>query len=97
MQKLIDAEHFYKELFELYQGIGWDERDVHFSLADIKCNLELMPTVDAVEVVRCKDCKYREVQVDGVFCYEMCGIRSEIINLEGFCHMGKRREDAKTH
>ena len=46
-------------------------------------------------VVRCKDCKHREVQVDGVFRYEICGIRGEIINLEGFCHMGKRREDAE--
>lgn len=47
------------------------------------------------EVVRCKDCKHREVQVDGVFRYEICGIRSEIINLDGYCHMGKRREDAE--
>ncbi len=47
-----------------------------------------------VPVVRCKDCIHREVQVDGVFRYEMCGIRNEIINLDGFCHMGKRRENA---
>ncbi|MBQ1574602.1 MAG: hypothetical protein IIZ78_26055 [Clostridiales bacterium] len=46
-----------------------------------------------VRVVNCKDCKHREVQVDGVFRYEMCGLRGEIINLEGFCHMGKRRND----
>ena len=50
---------------------------------------------DYVKVVRCKDCKHREIQVDGVFRYEMCGIRGEIINLNGFCHMGKRRDDAK--
>lgn len=48
---------------------------------------------DLVPVVRCKDCKYREVQVDLVYRYEICGIRNEIINLNGFCHMGKRRED----
>jgi DNA-directed RNA polymerase subunit RPC12/RpoP len=48
MPRIIDAEQFYKELAELYQDIGWDERDNHISLADIKCNLELMPTVDPV-------------------------------------------------
>ena len=49
---------------------------------------------DLVQVVRCRDCKHREVQVDGVFRYEICGIRNEIINLDGYCHMGKRRENA---
>lgn len=61
---------------------AWDSRKNDY-VRDIR---------DAVEVVRCKDCIHREIQVDGVFRYEICGLRNEIINLEGFCHMGKRRK-----
>ena len=93
MGRLIDAD----KLKNHYAW--WENGTAEMTLAEAKKNfdviIDVQPTVDAVEVVRCKDCKHREVQVDGVFRYEMCGIRNEIINLDGFCHMGKRREDAK--
>lgn len=65
------------------------ERIVRYTTDDgvhVKCE-------EVGDLVRCKDCKYREVQVDGVFRYEMCGMRDEIINLDGYCHMGRRRKD----
>lgn len=43
----IDADDFLKQSAELYEHAGWDEREVHFSLADLRCNLEMMPTVEA--------------------------------------------------
>lgn len=48
--RLIDADEFIKGLEDLYQQAGWDRRDVHFSLADTICNLDMMPTVDAIPV-----------------------------------------------
>ena len=58
--------------------------------------IEDFPTVDAVEVVRCKDCKYRkQFQSDGTFyCsdpnYGM-GIGVELQD-DDFCSYGERRE-----
>jgi len=43
----IDADDFLKQSSELYEHAGWDEREVHFSLAGLRCNLEMMPTVEA--------------------------------------------------
>ena len=48
--RAIDADDFLKQSTELYEHAGWDEREVHFSLADLRCNLEMMPTVEAIPV-----------------------------------------------
>lgn len=48
------------------------------------------PTVDAVPVVRCKDCKYLEI----TGCYGECGKAIlGIVNPDDFCSRGKRRAD----
>lgn len=48
--RTIDANDFLKQSTELYEHAGWNEREVHFSLADLRCNLEMMPTVEAIPV-----------------------------------------------
>lgn len=48
--RTIDSDDFLKQSTELYEHAGWDEREVHFSLADLRCNLEMMPTVEAIPV-----------------------------------------------
>ena len=54
----------------------------------IKCFVEQMPTVDAVEVVRCKDCKHNK---DG-FCV---GYHAQHdIMPDDFCSYGERKEGA---
>lgn len=51
--------------------------------------LELAPAVDAVEVVRCEDCKYNE-QVTAPKGYVYCS-RWDIGTVDnGFCHMGAK-------
>lgn len=47
------------------------------------------PTVDAVEVVRCKDCKYRN---DVANCERFSGER--YVQANSYCSWGERREDA---
>ena len=48
------------------------------------------PTVDAVPVVRCKDCKYLEI----TGCYGECGKAIlGIVSPEDFCSRGERRAD----
>ena len=50
------------------------------------------PTVDAVEVVRCKDCKFMEIESSGKYWVARCSIKNQILNPSGFCESGERRE-----
>ena len=51
------------------------------------------PAVDAVEVVRCKDCKY-QITTDGFYaCHKFMGENVSIItNPNNYCSFGRRRE-----
>lgn len=49
-------------------------------------DVETAPTIDAVEVVRCKDCKH----FDGS--YPMCCRFEETIKADGYCSFGEKRE-----
>ena len=54
--------------------------------------LDNTPTIDAVEVVRCKDCKYHENErIDMVYCPAVLGVGSWVEN-DWFCKDGERRE-----
>ena len=37
--KLIDSDKFLQDMADLYRQAGWDEREVHFSLADLRSNI----------------------------------------------------------
>ena len=56
------------------------------------------PTVDAVEVVRCRDCRFSHLTNDGVreycdYCdYYENGVIAVCFELDHFCSHGKRRE-----
>ncbi len=59
--------------------------------------LEDMPTMDAVEVVRCKDCKYHHWEQEPChgkiehYC-ELPHMRGVEVFKEFFCYYGKRKE-----
>ena len=51
------------------------------------------PTIDAVEVVRCKDCGHGERGADNIVrCNHPSGKRI-MMTAYGFCNYGQRRED----
>ena len=57
--------------------------------------LQEAPTVDAVEVVRCKDCKYGEVDNADLHDQYLCHISGSDWNCGNhFCSYGKRKEGA---
>ena len=61
------------------------------------CIAEVMnaPAVDAVEVVRCKDCIIRYDLDECPMCFSFGGRSFEFTQDDGFCHRGERRaEDA---
>lgn len=63
--------------------------------------LGTLPTVDAVDVVRCKDCfycrKYNEIwqlpKRDVLLCIRLYGGDGEEVSAEDYCSWGERRGD----
>lgn len=57
MQRLIDANELWGQIYKLSYKHRWKDRT---NIAFNKCldAIQFFPTVDAIEVVRCKDCKH---------------------------------------
>lgn len=86
MAKLIDAE----ELLQAMKKADEADPDLStcWSRGSIRRIIEGLPTVDAVEVVRCKDCKHRSTWDAFAGCYWCNGIGKAP---ESFCSKGERR------
>lgn len=95
MPRYIDADLLKLNDFEILLGGSYKGL-----LQILLEKIEDAPTVDAVEVVRCKDCKYQcyANYITVPFCGKMSDYGHEILAKDNFyCAWGKRREDAKTH
>ena len=58
--------------------------------------VDVMPTVDAVEVIRCKDCKHSYETLPTVYRYLMCshGVCVDcIVDEDFYCAMAERKEE----
>ena len=87
LQKAIRTDYF--KHFTQYHDTDQD------SLIDMVCDdIEESPTVDAVEVVRCRECKYSFYdEIFGNFwCNSHSGCRK--VKDEGFCDLGERKGGA---
>ena len=62
---------------------------------DVKFDIEEMPTIDAVPVVRCKDCIRRYDTDECPMCFLIEGNYCEYTNENGFCDRGERKEGAE--
>lgn len=67
----------------------------------IRVYISKQPTIDAVPVVRCKDCRYWKDQAEGVVEVPVCeydcrngkiGI-TQIMGAEDYCSHGERKDD----
>ena len=100
--KLIDADAFSKEMKKRQDACKeWTQRTIdtgdeenylrscgaYVVFVETKLLLENQPTIDAVEVVRCKDCKYWWANGDYTKNY-MCACDRE----DFFCPDGERKE-----
>ena len=94
--RLIDADELN---FGKYKGIPIIG-DILIGLNDVAKELKAAPTIDAVPVVRCKDCKKWEA--DGAYEFDidgakrMWGVCSNSLHHckdNHFCSYGERRED----
>jgi hypothetical protein len=86
-KRLIDANAALEKLCE-YCICGCyefcEERCVEYR------NISKLPTVDAVEVVRCKDCRWRK----GKLCYMISGCPEPVgTGDDFFCSYGERKDN----
>ena len=83
-KRLIDANAFLKDI--LTAGIG--KTIIEYSESDIAYMIRKRPTVDAVEVVRCLDCKwaYRDPYSGCYYCHE------RQVQSTHFCSYGERKD-----
>lgn len=102
--RLIDADAMRKELVETLKLCdAWmvdakdDETKViaqanWFAFLEAKLRLDSAPTIDAVPVVRCKDCKWKADTIGESWCdfHEFT-----ILSDDDFCSYGERRDDGE--
>lgn len=84
MARLIDADEAYKVLTDNYH------HRTELQHKALKEALSEVPTVDAVEVVRCRDCRFFEDEDYYGNCY--CEEWGNITNDNGYCHDAERRK-----
>ena len=83
MPRLINAENLWKAITTRIEE--------YCDIADLIEIIEAQPTVDAVPVVRCEDCKYHELYEEHHSC-EWHGFAD--VKPDWYCADGERREDA---
>ena len=94
MSRLIDADKLKTEMVKSRQFHAENCRENNL-LARCATIVDEQPTVDAVKVVRCKDCKYRA----GVDEPNICGVcklvSNRYCNGEDYCGYGERKGGAE--
>ena len=94
-QRLIDANALLEKAdwYEEYNEITGDEISFRYIAAS---DVEEAPTVDAVEVVRCKDCKHLVLTDEGEHNPDDCVCdywMTDGLTDDDFCSYGERRTD----
>ena len=78
----------YIDLNETIIDFGFEWDDIPPTIEEFVRFLKKQPTVDAVEVVRCRDCKYHEDTP--VIGFEHCCLYGLTMRYNDFCSYGKR-------
>ena len=93
-KRLIDANAMKHKICETCNSLCSDEPCEPSECYSMEY-IDKLPTVDAVEVVRCKDCKYfyRHTQIDtdrgDCWCYGFGSLR--VKHIDDYCSSGERR------
>ena len=93
MARLIDADNRIAEIKKIYCD-GCDNYGGAKCRAcwvdDAMCLIDDATAVEAVEVVRCRECKYHEDT--SVTEYEHCCLLSKTVRYNDFCSYGERKD-----
>ena len=93
-KNILDQVELAKSLIPIPEFIELAE-----SLSEDWCKqIDMMPTVDAVKVVRCKDCKHsiEDKLFGSLWCQHPTEKHCER-NADFYCGSGERRDDAEVH
>lgn len=94
MPRLIDAEALYKTIdqeADFYGGFG----DNVITASELRRCIEMVPTINAVPVVRCRDCKKGWPAGEYVYCMKPHAGHWPTHKWDWYCADGERKEDAK--
>ena len=82
------------EMYAEAQSQGYDVDGIEDFMSEAKAWLNDAPTIDAVNVVRCKECKYAHLTYDGDCKYCDIWFPDEAVYLSGddYCSLGERKE-----
>lgn len=92
MTRLIDADSVYKWYLEAFKG-QIKPNEIRFSINDIRDNLENIPTIDAVPVIRCEDCKWGREISGNIECNADMNNPPEYHGYKWFCPLGEGKEE----
>ena len=99
MSRLIDADAFLKDI--LTAGIG--KTIIEYSESDIGYMIRKRPTIDAVPVVRCRECKHRYTENCPMYFHDFYWLEgygeyvdddTDHTEDDYFCPKGERKEGA---
>ena len=90
MTQYIDADALKEFIESAYRPLCDDYHMKDYVLNQILTDIKNAPTVDAVEVIRCKDCKHWQCDDSESYCDEL-GIFNTDMN--SYCSYAKRREE----
>ena len=97
--RLIDADELLLNMANFYEfsnpetEMGLAKRKGLYLVKKIIQNEDITPTVDALEVVRCKDCKwYEKGKSYTPYCNNVKNLFEEM-EPDDYCSYGKRREE----
>ena len=97
-KRLIDANALMDVIRQHEYRLATKQGSIDYGMftLGIQQAVDEQPTVDAVEVVRCKDCKHAWIHPCGyVYCHRDGRNAYEMIfNIDGFCSYGERKEGA---
>ena len=101
--RLIDADRLNKPIYAEEDnitgyGMSYDEICGYNDGIDIAWNkIDQAPTIDAVPVVRCRECKFGthfgDMEDEWIRCMNLHG--NPLMPFDGFCSYGERKEGAE--
>ena len=95
--RLIDADALKEELNSWAVDLT-KSKFPHYVKDDADCIIDTAPTIDAVPVVRCKDCKFHGVEESmgeqkPKLYLHYCEDTNRIVEPTCFCSFGERKDD----
>lgn len=94
-KKYIDADRLSRQISDTRLNLPHDSKDFFtrdFMLLNFQQTIDLEPAADVVEVVRCKDCKWRGTEKCAMFYECDCGEQYTRETDDDFCSYGERAD-----